>query len=88
MSVAASIWVLSFAQKHWDRTGRTARAMGRAAYAAFLFQGIPLIVAALVLRPFDMPLEVKALLVAVGGIAGSFALGWILVTRTRLGRIM
>jgi Acyltransferase family len=88
MSVAASIWVLAFAQKHWDRTGRTARAMGRAAYAAFLFQGVPLIVAALVLRPFDLPLEVKALLVAVGGIAGSFALGWILVTRTRLGRIM
>jgi hypothetical protein len=88
MSVAASIWVLAFAQRHWERAGRTARAMGRAAYAAFMFQGLPLIVAALALRSFDVPLEVKALLVAAGGIAGSFALGWALVTRTRLGRLM
>ncbi len=88
MSVAASIWVLAFAQRHGDRAGRTARAMGRSAYAAFMFQGLPLIVAALSLRPVEVPLEVKALLVAAGGIAGSFALGWTLVTRTRLGRIM
>jgi hypothetical protein len=88
MSVAASIWVLAFAQRHWDRAGRTARAMGRAAYAAFMFQGLPLIVAALSIRSFEVPLEVKALLVAASAIAGSFALGWILITRTRLGRIM
>jgi hypothetical protein len=88
MSVAASIWVLAFAQRHWDHAGRTARAMGRAAYAAFMFQGLPLIVVALALRPFDVPLVVKAVLVAAGGIVGSFALGWILVTRTRLSRIM
>jgi hypothetical protein len=88
MSVAASIWVLAFAQRHWDHAGRTARAMGRAAYAAFMFQGLPLIVVALAIRPFDVPLEVKAVLVAAGGIVGSFALGWILVTRTRLSRIM
>lgn len=88
MSVAASIWVLAFAQRHWDRAGRTARAMGRAAYAAFIFQGFPLIVAALSLRSVDMPLEVKALLVAAAGIAGSFALGWALVTRTPLSRFM
>jgi hypothetical protein len=47
-----------------------------------------LIAAALALRAFDLPLEVKALVVTALGIAGSFALGWILVTRTRLGRIM
>lgn len=88
LSVAGSIWVLAFAQRHWDRAGRTARAMGRAAYAAFMFQGLPLIVAALALRAFEVPLEVKALLVAAGGIAGSFALGRTLITRTRLGRIM
>lgn len=88
MSVAASIWVLAFAQRHWDRAGKIARAMGRAAYAAFMFQGLPLIVAALLLRSFGVPLEVKGVLVAAGGIAGSFALGWTLVTRTRLGRIM
>jgi hypothetical protein len=88
MSVAASIWVLAFAQRHWDRTGPTTRVLGRSAYAAFMFQGAPLIVAALALRWIDVPLEVKALLVTAGSIAGSFALGWALVTRTRLGRIM
>jgi hypothetical protein len=88
MSVAASIWVLAFAQRHWDRAGRTARAMGRAAYVAFMLQGLPLIVVALLLRAFEVPFEVKALFVAAAGIAGSFAFGWILVTRTRLGQIM
>jgi hypothetical protein len=62
--------------------------MSRAAYAAFMFQGLPLIAAALSLRSLDLPLEVKAVLVAAGGIAGSFALGWVLVTRTVLGRVM
>ena len=46
MSVAASVWVLAFAQRHWDRAGRPAGAMARSAYAAFMFQGLPLIVAA------------------------------------------
>jgi hypothetical protein len=88
LSVAGSIWLLALAQRHWGRAGRSLRAMSRAAYAAFMFQGVPLIVAALILRPVDVPLEIKALLVAALGIVGSFALGWQLVTRTRLGRIM
>ena len=62
--------------------------MSRAAYAAFMFQGLPLIVFGLVLRPLDIPLEVKAVLAAAAGIAASFALGWVLVRRTPLGRIM
>lgn len=44
--VAARIWVLAFAQRHRDRAGRTARALARAAYAAFILQGLPLIVSA------------------------------------------
>jgi hypothetical protein len=88
MSVAASIWVLALAQRRWDQAGRAARAMARSAYAAFMLQGIPLILFALALRAFEVPLEIKALVVAVGGIAGSFGLGWLLVSRTRLGQIL
>jgi hypothetical protein len=88
MSVAASIWVLAFVQRRWDQAGRTAREMARSAYAAFMLQGIPLILFALALRAFEVPLEVKALVVAVGGIAGSFGLGSLVVSRTRLGRIL
>ncbi|HET9250395.1 MAG TPA: acyltransferase [Actinomycetota bacterium] len=88
LAVSASIWVLAFAQRHGAHAGRTARAMARGAYAAFMLQGLVLLPAALALRPFEVPVEVKAVLVAAAGIAGSFALGWVLVTRTRLGRIM
>jgi hypothetical protein len=47
-----------------------------------------LIALALALRPLVMPAEVKALAVAVAGVGGSFGLAWLLVTRTRLGRIL
>jgi hypothetical protein len=53
-----------------------------------VLQGFPLVAAALALRPLEVPLEVKAVVVVAAGIAGSFALGWVLVTRTRVGRIM
>jgi hypothetical protein len=43
---------------------------------------------ALLLRPIDLSGDVKALLVATMGIAGSFALAWPLVTRTPLRRML
>jgi hypothetical protein len=36
------------------------------------------------LRPLPLPAEAKALLVAMAGVAGSFALAWLLVTHVRL----
>jgi hypothetical protein len=47
-----------------------------------------LIALMIALRPVDVPAEVKALAVAGLGVAGSFALASVLVTRTRLGRIL
>lgn len=88
LSVSASIWVLAVAQRRWDQAGRTARAMGRAAYAAFMIQGLVLLPAALSLRPTDLPVEMKAVIVAAVGIAGSFVFGWLLVTRTPVGKIV
>jgi hypothetical protein len=55
---------------------------------AFVVQGPVLIALALVLRPLALPAEVKALAVAAAGVGASFALAWLLVTRTRLGRIL
>ena len=40
------------------------------------------------LRPVDVPAEIEALAVAGLGVAGSFALARVLVSRTRLGRIL
>ncbi len=89
LAVGASLWLLGTAQRHLNRPpGRRGRALARSAYAAFVLQGPVLIGLALALRPIDVPAEIKALTVACAGVLASFALGWLLVTRTRAGRIL
>ena len=62
--------------------------MARSAYGAFLVQGVVLTGLMIAMRPLGVPAEIKALTVASLGVAGSFALAWVLVTRTPLGRII
>jgi hypothetical protein len=88
LAVSASLWLLGFAQRHAGPLGRLGHALARSAYGAFLVQGPVLIALALALRPLAVPAEVKALAVAAAGVAGSFGLAWLLVTRTRLSRIL
>ena len=88
VAVCAPIWVMAFAQRHLNGSGRLRRAMARSSYAAFMLQGPVLVALALALRPIDLSGDVKALLVATLGIVGSFALAWPLVTRTPARRIM
>jgi hypothetical protein len=82
------VWLLGLAQRRLDRAGGLCRALARSAYAAFLLQGVVLIGLMIALRPLGVPAEIKALAVAVLGVAGSFGLAWVLVTRTRLGRVL
>ncbi|MGZ4148777.1 MAG: acyltransferase family protein [Actinomycetota bacterium] len=86
LAVSAPVWVLGFAERHLDATGPLRRAAARGSYLAFMLQG-PVLVA-LALRPVGVSGDVKALLVATLGVVGSFALAWLLVTRTRLGRVL
>ncbi len=88
--VFGPVWLLGEAQRHLDRQFRwAAPAVTRSAYAAFIVQGLILIGLAVALRPVPLPAEIKALVVASGGVAGSFGLAWLLVTRVRpLGRIL
>jgi hypothetical protein len=89
LAVGATVWLLGAAQRRLDRPpGRRGRALARSAYAAFILQGPVLIGLALALRPVDVPAEVKALAVACTGVAASFALAWLLVTRTHLRRML
>jgi hypothetical protein len=88
IAVSAPIWVLAFAQRHLNGSGRLRRAMARSSYAAFMLQGPVLIGLELAWRPANLPGDAKALIVATLGIAGSFALAWPLVTRTPLRRIL
>lgn len=87
--VGASVWLLATAQRHLNHPPtRRGRALARSAFGAYVFQGPVLIGLALALRPVGLPAEIKALLVACLGVAGSFALGWALVSRTKLSRIL
>jgi hypothetical protein len=86
LTVAACVWLLGFAQHHLDRPGRPI--LARSAYTAFLVQGPVLIGLALALRPISVPAEVKAVVLALTGVAGSFALARPLVLHTPLGRIL
>jgi len=88
LAVSAPIWVLAFAQRHLNGTGQVRRAMARSSYLAFMLQGPVLVGLALALRPTDLTGDVKALVVAVLGIVGSFALARPLITRTPLRRIL
>ena len=89
LTVFGSIWLLSLAQRRWDTWSRHGRALARSAYAAFVLQGPVLIGLAMALRPLPMSALVKAPVVAVGGLALSFWLGWLLVSRVRaVGRLL
>jgi hypothetical protein len=89
LAIGASVWLLGFAQRHLDRPpGAFGRALARSAFAAFIVQGVVLIVLALALRGIALPAEVKALTVAALGVAGSFGLAWLLVARTPLARVL
>jgi multisubunit Na+/H+ antiporter MnhC subunit len=89
LAVGASLWLLGQAQRHLGRPpGQRRRMLARSAYAAFLLQGIVLIAIMIALRPVPVPAEAKAVTAAALGVAGSFALAAVLVTRTPLGRIL
>jgi fucose 4-O-acetylase-like acetyltransferase len=86
--ICASIWILGAAQRHMDREGPFLRGLARSSYAAFIVQAPVLMGLALALRSLEAPAEAKALAVAIVGVAFSFALGWVIATRTPLRTIL
>ena len=88
LCVFGSVWLLAVAQHRLDRPLPHGRALGRSAYGAFILQTPVLIGLALALRPIGMPAEVKALLVAAFGVAGSFALAWLATLLPGVRRIL
>jgi hypothetical protein len=76
------VWLLAEAQRHLDRPLRwVPPAATRSAYGAFILQGLFLIGLAVALRPVPLPAELKAVVVALGSVAGSFGVAWLLVSR-------
>jgi glucans biosynthesis protein C len=81
LTVFGSVWFLAVAQRHLDRPWPHGPALARSAYGAFILQGVFLLGLAVALRAGPVPAELKAVVVAVGAVIGSFTLSWLLVDR-------
>ena len=81
LGVFGSVWLLGVAQRHLDRRHRWGPLLSRSAYGAFMLQSVFLLGIAVVLRPVDAPAEVKAAIVAAGGVVLSYAAAWLLIAR-------
>jgi hypothetical protein len=79
LTVFGSVWLLSVAQHRLAGRHRWGPALSRSAYAAFMLQTAFLLGLAMALRPVELPAEVKALVVAGGAVAASFAVAWLLI---------
>ena len=89
VAVGSCVWLLALAQRRLSRPpGARGRALARSAFAAFVLQGPIIIALQFALRPLGVPAEVKALTVACAAVTGSFALAWVLVSRTPVGRVL
>jgi hypothetical protein len=86
--VAGSVGVLSLAQRHLTSQDAFPRAAARSAYCAFVLQVPVLLTLEIAARPLPVPMTVKAVLVGTLAILGSFGLGWLLVSRTALRRVL
>ena len=88
LAVAGSVWLLGQAQRWLTWDGSIASACQRGLYAAFLMQAPVLLSLEIALRPVPLPALAKTVLVASLGVAGSFWLGWLLVQKTPLRRLL
>lgn len=86
--VFGSLWLLRFAQRHLGTRRPFWHKLARSSFAAFILQGPVLILIAVAIRPFPLPAEVKAPTLMAAGLVACFGLGWLLVTKTRVGRIV
>jgi hypothetical protein len=81
LTVFGSVWLLRVAQHRLGRRYRWGPVLSRSAYAAFMLQTAFLLALAVALRPLALPAEVKAPIVALGGIIASFATAWLLIKK-------
>jgi hypothetical protein len=86
LAVTVSVWLLGILQQKVNTEWLDGRP-ARAAYAAFFLQGHVLVAYALAMRSVPVAAETKGLTVCVLGVITCFVLGWLLTTRTVLGRI-
>lgn len=79
LTICGPVWLAWVAQRRLNGRYRGDALLNRTCYAAFIVQGFVLIGTAYALRGISAPAELKALVLAVTGVAGSYALAWLLV---------
>jgi hypothetical protein len=86
--VAMSLWLLDVFRRRFDRQGPLLGVLSRAAFAAFVVHQVVLVGLVLATRHVPWPPEVEYLGVAALGVAGSFALAWLLLRLPGVSRIV
>ena len=88
IAVGVSMWLIGLFQRRFDHAGPLATALGRAAFGAYVLQAPVLLCFALLASGLDLAPEVKFLLVAPAGVAGSFGLAWLLTRLPGVRRVL
>lgn len=88
LTICGPVWLLELAHRRLDRRFGWGPMAQRTCYAAFIVQGFVLIGLAGVLRQVMAPAEIKAVVVATGGVAGSFTLAWLLTRLPGIRRVI
>jgi len=88
IAVALSIWLLGHFQRRHDHVGRLGKAMGRAAFGAYVLQAPVLVVIAVSASALAVAPEVKFFAVASAAVAGSFGLAWLLTRLPLVNRVL
>jgi hypothetical protein len=86
--VAMPLWLIDLFRRRFSHQGPLARAMSRSAFAAFLFHQLVLVGLVLASRYVPWAPEVEYVLVTALGVAGSFALGWLVLRIPGVGRVV
>jgi peptidoglycan/LPS O-acetylase OafA/YrhL len=86
--VAGSVWLLAWAQSSFPTGSRVLKRCGQVSYLAYMLQVPVLISLHIAMRPAPLPATLKGLLVGLTAVVVSFAMGWLLRSRTALGRVL
>lgn len=88
LAISMSLWLIDVFRRRANHQGRLGRALGRAAFAAFVVHQVVLVELVLVTHHLPWPPEAEYLFVAVLGVAASFAVAVLVVRLPGLSRVV
>ncbi|MGE5828920.1 MAG: acyltransferase family protein [Micromonosporaceae bacterium] len=86
--VTMSLWLIDLFRRRVNYRGRLARALWRAAYAAFLVHQVVLVAVVLASRHLPWPPELRYITVGALGVAASFGVGALLLRLPGVSRVL